>query len=55
MNDKFEKALNNFVLVKESRNSKFEKLDNWLEKESILYKSELKEKINLILNLREVQ
>lgn len=52
MNDKFEKALNSFVLVKESRNSKFEKLDNWLEKESILYKSELKEKNKSYIKLK---
>lgn len=52
MNEKFDQAFNNFVKLKESNNSKFEKLDNWLEKESILYKSELKEKSRKYIKLK---
>lgn len=52
MNQKFELAFNNFKLVKESNDSKFEKLDNWLEKESILYKSELNKKSKSYIKLK---
>lgn len=39
---KFNTAFENFKLVKQSEIDKFEKIDNWLEKESRMYKGEIK-------------
>ena len=50
--DKFFVAMNNFKTVKDSGNSKFERLDSWLEKESQLYKSEVKNKRKTYIHLK---
>lgn len=54
MNDesKFDIAIKNFKKVKNSDNPKFEKIDHWLEKESILYKAETKMKAKTYLKLK---
>lgn len=50
--DKLINAMNNYKIVKESGNSKFERLDNWLEKESQLYKSEIKNNKRTYIHLK---
>lgn len=50
--NKFDIAINNFKKVKNSSNPKFEKIDNWLEKESILYKAETKNKNKTYIKLK---
>lgn len=50
--NKTNNAMNNFKIVQQSGISKFEKLDNWLEKESQLYKSEIKSKKKSYIHLK---
>lgn len=50
--DKFDNAIKNFRKAKLSGISKFEKLDDWLEKESQLYKSEIKQKERHYIHLK---
>ena len=53
MNDnKYNNAINNFQIAQHSGIPKFEKLDNWLERESILYKSETKLKKKRYIKLK---
>jgi len=51
-NVKFQNAINNFKLVKASGDEKFDKLDCWLEKESNLYKYELRKKNKNYIKLK---
>lgn len=50
--DKINNAMNNFKIVQQSGISKFEKLDNWLEKESQLYKGEIKARKKSYIHLK---
>lgn len=50
--EKFKKAIKNFKYAQNSGINKFERLDNWLEKESKLYKAETKLKIKRYLHLK---
>lgn len=50
--DKFMSAMSNFRYVKKSEVLKFERLDDWLEKESQLYKSEVRKKNAKYIHLK---
>lgn len=43
-NDKLDKAFNNFKILKNSEDTKFSTIDNWLEKESNMFLKELAKK-----------
>ena len=50
--EKYKNAVINFKYAQNSGINKFEKLDNWLEKESKLYKAETKQKTRRYLHLK---
>lgn len=51
-NDKYLNAINNFKCAQNSNIEKFKKIDEWLEKESSLYKIETKEKKKRYIHLK---